>query len=119
MTWRVIYRWPIRQVRGFGENVVGVGRQLFSKPQAVVPPSIWSTWVWLKSQIPRAFGFGTPFQQIAASVVLGVITFLSGLLTGGLAWAFIGVWLVTGMIGLLRLWPFINEQWNRFHPAGG
>lgn len=116
MTWRMVYRWPARQIRGFVGNVIEFGSNLLTKPEKVVPPSVWSTWVWLKAQVPRAFGGGTPFQQITASVVLAVVAFLSGFITAGATWVLIGVFTITFVLGLLRLWPFIDKGWTRTHP---
>lgn len=118
MTWRAIYRWPTRQVRGFIGNVADFGGALLTRPESVVPPSVWSTWVWLKAQVPRAFGWGSAFQQITASVVLAVVAFISGFITAGVTWVLIGVFAITASLGLLRLWPFINRLWVGFHPGG-
>jgi len=49
--------------------------------------------------------------MIEASFVLGVATFLTGFVTGGLAWALIGVWVVTGVVGIIRFTPVVEKRW--------
>lgn len=110
-----LWEWPVAQLKGFAMNVwlfiVGL------KPDSVLPPSIVSTLRWLRDQVPRAFGLGTRNEQITSSIVLTVVTFLTGFVTGGLAWLIIAVWVVTFLLGTLRLWPFIDDWWMRARPV--
>jgi hypothetical protein len=95
--------WIMDQLVQTGRNIVGLfaGTSLID----VAPPSVVSTVDWLLKQFPRAAALGTAEEQIKASIVLAVATFLTGAVTGGAAWAIMAVWGVTFVIGLLRLVP--------------
>lgn len=99
-----------RQVWGFFTNLwtwLTDGLQL----QDVLIPAVYDTLVWLSNQVPLALGGSSPGEMIEASFVLGVATFLSGFLTGGLAWALIVVWMFTGFLGVVRFAPVVNDHW--------
>lgn len=105
-----IVLWPFRQAWGFLRNFwtwLTEGLHL----RDVLIPAFYDTLVWLSNQVPLALGGGTPGEMIEASVVLGVATFFTGFVTGGLAWVLIGVWGVTGALGILRFVPVVEAHW--------
>lgn len=101
--------WLPRQVWGFLQNAWGVITGL--APDDVAPPSIVSTWEWLKQQVPRAVGLGTPQEQLSASVVLAIAAVLTSLFTGGVTLFFVAVFAVTFGVGVLRLVPVVDDLW--------
>jgi hypothetical protein len=102
--------WPFRQVAGFLGNLwtwITTGLSL----RDVTLPSIYDSLVWLSNQVPMALGWSSPGSQIEASFVLGVTSFVTGFVTGGLAWALIALWVFTGVVGVARFTPAVNSRW--------
>jgi len=103
-------RWPFAQFWGFVVNLwtwLTEGLRL----RDVVFPAVYDSAVWFSNQFPIAFGGGEAGEMIEASFVLGVATFVTGIVTGGLAWALIAIWLVTGLFGIARFVPVIGRNW--------
>ncbi len=102
--------WPFRQFWAFLVNLwTWLTERL--ELQDVVLPAVYDSAVWLTNQIPLALGGGEPGEMIEASFVLGVATFLTGFVTGGLAWAIIGIWVVTAILGVARFAPIVEKYW--------
>jgi len=102
--------WPFRQFWAFLVNLwTWLTERL--EFQDIVLPAIYDSLVWLTNQLPLALGGGDPGEMIEASFVLAVATFFTGIVTGGLAWVLISVWLVTGVIGLARFTPAVEKHW--------
>jgi len=101
--------WPVRQVRGWGENV----RDVLTETDTgdVLPPAIVETGAWLREQVPRAAGTGTPGEQMAASVVLAFASVLTSLFTGGVTLFFVALFLLTFLVGAFRLVPAVDALW--------
>lgn len=104
-----VAKWPFRQVAGWTQNAWAV----LTKYSATdfVPPAVADTWSWLKKQVPQAFGFGTPGEQMSSSVVLGLAAIFTSLFSGGITLFFVGVFFLTFVGGALRLWPIIDDLW--------
>ena len=115
-------RWGREQVAGWWANlksVVGAAH-----PRENLPAPKWE-WVigikdWLVIQTMRSLGFGTPAQQITASITLAVtmIVVSIGALTPAAA-----IMALPLFMGLLRLWPAVDEHYpisdDRPYPPGG
>lgn len=108
-------RWTWRQVSGLARSSWDYIRNF--RVDDVLPPSIRDLLNFAFSMLPRAFGVrgATRRQQINANAVLIGVTFLTGFLTGGLAWILIGLW---GIL-LLFAWffrgtPAGESLWTRF-----
>lgn len=107
--WRYI-RWPFVQFWGFVRNFwTWLTENLHLRD--ILIPAIYGTLVWLSNQIPLALGGGKAGEMIEASFVLAVATFFTGFVTGGLAWAIIGLWIMTGLLGVARFVPVIARNW--------
>lgn len=107
--WAII-AWPFLQIWGFLTNVwTWLTDRL--QLQDIVLPAIYDSAVWVTNQIPLAFGGGEPGEMIEASFVLGVATFFTGIVTGGAAWVIIGLWVVTGLLGVARFVPVVEKYW--------
>lgn len=104
-----VAKWPFRQVYGWLENARVVVTEY--RPDDFVPPAVYDTWEWLKCQLPRAFGLGTPGEQMSSSIVLIITSIATSLFTGGVTLFFVGVFTLTFLGGALRLWPAINGLW--------
>ncbi len=102
--------WPFVQFWTFLQNV---WRWLTDRLHLrdILLPAVYDSLVWLTNQLPLALGGGQPGEMVEASFVLGVATFLTGFVTGGLAWALIGVWGVTGVLGIARFVPVVEKYW--------
>jgi len=102
--------WPFRQFWAF---LVNFWTWLTERLQLrdIVLPAIYDSAVWVTNQIPLALGGGEPGEMVEASFVLGVATFFTGIVTGGLAWALIGIWVVTGLLGVVRFTPAVEKRW--------
>lgn len=107
--WAIV-SWPFEQFWGF---VLNLWRWVSEKLSLrdILLPAFYDSLVWLSNQLPLALGGGEPGQMIEASFVLVVTTFFTGIITGGAAWALIGVWVVTGMVGVARFVPVIERFW--------
>lgn len=104
-----IAKWPFEQVKGWTENAWAVLTKYSAED--FVPPAVADTWSWLKDQVPQAFGWGTPGEQISSSIVLIFASIATSLFSGGITLFFVGVFLLTLAGGLLRLWPVIDDLW--------
>ena len=105
-----VVAWPFRQVSGFLANLwEWAARDLHLSD--IIPPAFYGSLVWLSNQLPLAIGGGDPGEMVEASFVLGVATFFTGIVTGGLAWAIIGVWFLTGALGIARFTPVVEAHW--------
>lgn len=102
-------KWPFRQVQGWGENAWAVVTKY--KPGDFIPPAVTETLDWLKDQVPQAFGFGTPGEQMSSSVVLGIASIITSVFTGGITIAFVMLFALTFLGGALRLWPVVDDLW--------
>lgn len=105
-----IVLWPFRQLWAAMMNLWSWATTRLHL-QDILLPAFYESLVWLSNQVPAALGGSTPGEMIEASFVLGVATFFSGILTGGLAWGFIAVWAFTGFLGMLRFFPVVNKYW--------
>jgi len=107
---RATVTWPFVQFWAFLQNL---WRWLTDRLQLrdIVLPAFYDSAVWLTNQAPLALGGGEPGEMIEASFVLGVATFLTGFVTGGLAWALIAVWVITGLLGMARFTPAVEKRW--------
>lgn len=102
-------KWPVVQTKGAARNAWRVATKYSATD--FVPPWITETWDWLKAQVPRAFGLGTPGQQMASSVVLIIASIATSLFTGFATLFFVAVFTLTFLGGLLRLVPIVDELW--------
>lgn len=102
--------WPFRQFWAFLTNLWTWATDRL-KLRDILIPAFYGTLVWLSNQVPLAFGGGEPGEMIEASFVLGLTTFFTGFVTGGLAWAIIGLWVVTGLLGVARFTPAVESRW--------
>jgi hypothetical protein len=114
MAWRdtlkAVLLFIPRQLWGFATNLwTWLTENLHLRD--VVLPAIYDSAVWVSNQVPLALGGGTPGEMIEASFVLGVATFFTGFVTGGLAWALIVVWAFTGFLGFSRFVPIVGRNW--------
>jgi len=107
--WAVI-TWPFRQFWAFLGNLWTWLTQRLEL-RDIVLPAIYDSAVWVTNQIPLALGGGEPGEMIEASFVLGVATFFTGIVTGGLAWALIAIWAVTALVGVIRFTPAVEKHW--------
>jgi len=114
--WAAI-RWPFDQTAGFFRNAWNAIS--VTTPPDIIPPWIveWivSTYHWLRSQLPRAVGFGTPQEQITASIVIAVAMVITSLGTLTVLAAFM---IIPLSVGVARLIPVVNEWWP-FTNRGG
>lgn len=67
---------------------------------------------WFLLQVPRAFGSGTPKQQVTASISLIGFSISTSLFTGGATLVFVGLFAVTMLLGLVRVVPAVNSGWT-------
>jgi len=105
-----VIKWPFRQFWAFLTNFwTWLTQNLHLRD--ILIPAIYDTLVWLSNQVPLALGGGTPGEMIEASFVLGVATFFTGFVTGGAAWVIIGLWAVTGLLGVSRFTPAVESRW--------
>ena len=82
-------------------------------PEDVIPPWIWdwfwSTFNWIRMQFPRAAGYNaTPYEQMAASVVLAVAMVLVSI--GTLTWV-APIMIFPFIVGATRLHPTVDRLW--------
>jgi len=107
--WAVV-AWPFVQFFGFLSNLwTWLTERL--QLRDIVLPAFYDSAVWVSNQFPLALGGGEPGEMIEASFVLGVATFVTGFVTGGAAWVLIGLWVLTGLVGLARFVPAIGGNW--------
>lgn len=107
-------RWTWRQLTGIVTGTVEYFQRFHFDD--VLPPSIRDLLNYIFFLLPRAFGIRdtTRKEQIDANVVLIAITFLTGFVTGGLAWAIIAVWLVLlAFAWFFRATPAGESYWTR------
>lgn len=105
-----IAAWPFRQFWAFLTNLwTWLSRNLHLRD--ILLPAIYESAVWVSNQIPLALGGGTAGEMVEASFVLVIATFFTGIVTGGAAWALIAVWILTGMVGVLRFFPVVGKNW--------
>lgn len=104
-----VARWPFEQVKGWAENFWAVVTKYSAAD--FVPPTIVDTWTWLKKQVPQAFGWGTPGEQMSSSIVLILASIATSLFSGGITLFFVGVFMLTFAGGALRLWPVVDDLW--------
>lgn len=104
-----ILLWPFRQVAGWLDNFYSVLTTY--QPTDFIPPALADTLSWLRDQIPQAFGFGTPGEQMSSSVILALASVFTSVFTGGVTLFFVGVFMLTFVGGALRLWPVVDMLW--------
>lgn len=102
--------WPFRQVGGTARNIVGFVRDDVTA-ERLIPPAIRSSVRFVMLQVPRALGWSEPGQQVTAAVVLSVVAFVTGFVTGGAAWVLIFLWGLAALVGLLRFVPIVDRLW--------
>ena len=111
MNLRKIIQWPIDATKQFFSNIWEV--LLVASPEHVIPPWVWEqfwgTYNWLRMQFPRAAGYqSTPYEQMAASVVLAIaMVFVS---IGTLTWV-APIMIFPFNIGFARLHPWVDNAW--------
>lgn len=105
---RIVY-WPFEQTAGWLKNAASVVSDY--EAEDFLPEAAADVWDWLRDQVPRAFGFGTPGEQMSASVVLAIASIFTSVFTGGFTIAAVFLFAVTFLGGALRLWPFIDDLW--------
>lgn len=117
MAVRDIVLWPFRQLAAVPRRLwSGVGsleagkwlRFYFLKP-------IINTWIVIKLVGGWVLGLGTPAQQIIGSVVAAFAIILGSL---GVLTPVVVVLIPFWTIGVLRLLPFVDGQWQRFTGVG-
>ncbi|WP_123619170.1 hypothetical protein [Halorubrum sp. CSM-61] len=113
LAWRVT-RWTWKQISGLARSTY----RYFAEFQFddVLPPSIRDLINFVFQMIPRAFGLRSTSrrEQINANAVLIGVTFLTGFLTGGLAWTFIAVWAALLLFAwFFRGTPAGESYWRR------
>jgi len=107
--WAVI-AWPFVQLWGFLTNLWNWATDRLQL-EDIVLPAFYDSAVWLTNQVPLALGGGEAGEMIEASFVLGIATFFTGFVTGGAAWVLIGLWVVTGLLGVARFVPVVGRNW--------
>lgn len=85
----------------------------------ILPPSVTDLIQWIIDTVPRAFGVRgwKPWHQIGASITLLLVAVFSTALTGGVL---IGTVVFAGIllsIGVGRLVPAVNDEWNEWTAA--
>lgn len=101
-------RWISKQIKGFGRNFVGL---FTTSPGTWLPPSVWSTVVWLKKAIGWAFGSSTPIKQITAATSLAIFAILASWITLGTTLVIALILAIFAVLGVLRLVPVFNRVW--------
>lgn len=101
-----ILTWPVRQTIGFFVNVYRAIAGL--SLDDLLPPWVRGTLAWLRAQVPRALGFGTPQQQITASLVIAVAMILASL---GILTVAALVMIVPLLVGVARFVPAVEARW--------
>lgn len=110
MSVRSTVTWPFRQFWAFLTNLwVWLTQRLHLED--ILLPAVFDSVIWLTNQLPLALGGGEPGEMIEASFVLAVATFFTGFVTGGAAWVLIGLWVVTGLLGIARFVPVVQAYW--------
>lgn len=104
-----ILLWLPRQIGGWVKNFMAVVGKY--RPTDFIPPAVSETLGWLRDQVPQAFGWGTPGEQMSSSVVLIGASIATSLFSGGITLIFVGLFAITFFGGALRLWPFIDNLW--------
>jgi hypothetical protein len=99
----------LAQLRGFVSNLWASAMR--AKWEGFLPPSIVSTIKFVGNMVPDAFGFGTPFEQLQASVVLGTVAVLSSIITLGATLALVVVFGATFAVGIIRHIPAVEGRW--------
>lgn len=102
--------WPLDQARGFTRNVLGSVRR--TELGDVLPPSMTSTIRWGRGQFWAMLGYRSAYDQILASVVIGVSI---AVLSLGLLTPYALIMLIPLLVGLARMIPAVNAVW----PLGG
>lgn len=99
--------WPFRQLRGAIGNLGGFIRGIDAAD--LIPPSIYSTLLWIRDTFPRSLGFASRARMFTASIAFGFVLIISslGVLTPlGIAWmAFFAP------LAALRLIPVVEAHW--------
>lgn len=102
------FKWTWRQAAGFGSNA----SELVDAPGDVVPESVREKINQILGLIPLAFGTGTAQEQVVASVVLGSAAYVSSLVTFGATLVLVGLFSLTGLVGVLRMVPAIGDTFD-------
>jgi len=75
----------------------------------LLPPSIVSTLLWIRDTVPRGLGFADRTGHITGVVALTIVLIISSF---GLLTVFaIGFFGVAFPLALLRVVPFVNDNW--------
>lgn len=95
------------QVKGWLANVLA----LFSPStlEASMPPSVWSTLVFVRDSVPRGLGFTNRRDHIAGVIALTIVMVVSSL--GTLTYVAIVYFFLFMPVALLRLWPVVDKYW--------
>lgn len=97
----------LKQIAGTLRNIRGLvsGATL----QGILPPSIYSTLVWVANTLPRSLGFGSRTQHITGVVAFTLVLIIASLTI--LTAVAIAFFLVAMPIALLRLVPAVEKRW--------
>lgn len=105
-----VLTWPFRQVWAGLTNLYRALTEDVTLREILIP-SIYSALMWLRVQIPYAFGFDTREHMLTGSFVLAVFAFFFGFISAGATWVLIGVFAFTFAVGLLRFLPVVERYW--------
>lgn len=85
--------------------------------QEMLPPSVHDTIVWFLNQFHRAIGWGSPGEQVVASIVLAIAAIVTSAVTAGLTLVLVAVFAITFLIGSARFIPAVDQQWPLSPPG--
>lgn len=102
-------RWTGRQASGFAGGV----QDLIGSRDQVLPQPALDTWGKIKRSVPEAFGTrGDATAQITSSIMLGALAFASSVVTAGATVVLVGLFALTGLVGVLRLIPAVGDTFE-------
>jgi hypothetical protein len=105
-TSKAVVAWPFRVTKQWLSNVRAAVSE--ASPDDFVPPWVWETVEWLKMQLPRAAGTGTPYEQMSASVVLAIAMIVVSI---GALTPLSAIMVIPLLIGAARLHPVVDRAW--------
>lgn len=113
---RAVVSVPVTIARFLGSQALGTASNVrgfvgWLSIDRALPPAVASTLKWLGGILPKALGFGSSYEQTAASGVLIIGAISATILTFGLTAAAVAVMVPLFLIGLARFIPAANRTW--------
>lgn len=114
---RDVVLWPVRQLAAvpgrFRSQAGGIRAREWIRFYFVKP--IINTWIVVKLIGGWMLGFGTPVQQILGSIISAFAVLVGSL---GVLAPIVPVFILPWTIGVLRLLPAVDRQWQRLTGTG-